>query len=177
MARRILMVIPPEQFRDEELHVPRGIFRDEGWEVETVSTRTGECRGMLGAKETVGQTIDDIHGEEYDALIVVGGMGSPEHLWHNKILHGLVKDFVRQGGVVGSICLSGAVLAKAGVLKGKQATVWEMAESIQSLKEGGATYTGLPVTVDGQIITANGPEAAEEFARSVVQKIRQLQPV
>lgn len=168
MSQQILMIIPPEQFRDEELQVPRKIFQDQGWTVDTVSTQTGMASGMLGARENITQDLSAIAPDTYGAVVVVGGMGSPSFLWQNTQLHSLLNTMATQGKVIASICLSGAVLAIAGLLNGKEATVWEAPESLEALKNGGATYTGQPVTVDGQMITANGPDAAETFAKAIV---------
>lgn len=180
MSRRILMIIAPDQFRDEELLVPRQRFEREGWSVDTVSTRTGESQGMLGAVENVrhdlGYAEEQIRQQAYDAAIVVGGMGSPEYLWNDAQLHGALKQVKEQGRVVAAICLSGAVLAKAGLLNGKRATVWEMPESVAVFKENGVDYTGEPVTVDGNFVTANGPDAAADFAEAVLTRIKALTP-
>lgn len=180
MARKVLMVIAPEQFRDEELQVPRQAFEAQGWHVDTASTQTGVAEGMLGAKENIAKDLNmvepDAQKGAYDAAVVVGGMGSPTHLWDNQQLHRILQAVHQHNKVIASICLSGGVLAKAGLLKGKQATVWEMPESLQALKEGGAQYTGQPVTVDGNIVTANGPEAAQAFANSVIERVNALLP-
>jgi protease I len=174
MSRKILMVIAPDQFRDEELLVPRQAFEAQGWQVDTASTQTGEAKGMLGAVEQVQKDLNAVASQNYDATIVVGGMGSPEYLWNNAELHRILENANQQKKVVAAICLSGAVLAKAGLLNGKQATVWEMPESLEALKAGGADYTGQPVTVDGNIVTANGPDAAAEFAKSVIERVNAL---
>lgn len=175
----ILMVIPPHQFRDEELNTPRQLFVDQGFDVTVASTKTGVADGMLGATETVEHTIDDLKATDFDALVIVGGMGSPEYLWQSDTLCEQVKAMASykttaNGKVLASICLSGAVLGLAGVLNGKRATVYETPESRQALEDNGATFTGQPVTVDGSTITANGPEAASEFAQAI---IKALQPV
>lgn len=180
MSRKVLMIIAPEQFRDEELLVPRQALIDAGWTVDTASTRTGESEGMLGAVENVRYNLNFAQVEAdrgfYDAAIVVGGMGAPGYLWNNAELHRLLQTIAGQNKVVAAICLSGAVLAKAGLLKGKQGTVWEMPESLAALKAGGCEYTGAPVTVDGNIITANGPDAATAFSEAVIARLKVLTP-
>ena len=60
-------------------------------------------------------------------------------------------------------------MAKAGLLKGKKATVFRTADSINELKKGGALISDAPVVVDGEIITGSGPEAAREFGRKIVE--------
>ncbi len=176
MSKRVLMVIAPQDYRDEELNEPREVFRKEGWDVDVVSTKVCKATGMLGATEPVTKTLADITPASYDAVVVVGGMGSPAHLWSNTELYDILKTLDGQGKVVSAICLSGAVLAKAGLLKDKKATVWEMPESLEALKQGGAVYTGEPVTVDGHIVTANGPEAATDFGKAVVAQVKSVVP-
>ncbi|MBX2860140.1 MAG: DJ-1/PfpI family protein [Vampirovibrio sp.] len=176
MTNKILMVIAPDQYRDEELQAPRSVFEDQGWPVETVSTQTGEAKGMLGATETITLTLNDVQSNIYDAVVVVGGMGSPEHLWDNAILHQILQKHQQAGKVVASICLSGAVLAKAGLVQGKKVTVWPDDSAIQVLKDAGADYTAEPLTVDGNLVSANGPEAAQAFGQAVVTQVKTLIP-
>jgi len=176
MPNAVLMIIAPEQFRDEELLVPRQILTDAGYTVDTVSTRTGEATGMLGATETIETTLTTVDTQRYDAAIVVGGMGSLTHLWDNWELHNVLKALANAGKITAAICLSGAVLAKAGLLKGKKATVWPDEAAIQVLKDNGADYTGAPCTVDGNTVTANGPEASRAFGEAILARLKQLTP-
>lgn len=170
-GKRVLLVIAPEQFRDEELLEPKEAFLNEGAEVVIAASRKGEAKGMLGAIAHPDKTLSEVKPEEYDACIVVGGMGSPEHLWNDKTLHTILQSLHKNNKVVAGICLSGAVLANAGVLKGKKATVWAMPESLAALKDGGANYLKEPVVRDGLVITGEGPEAAKKFAHSIIEAI------
>ncbi len=171
MTPRILMVIAPKDFRDEELLVPRKALKEKGWQVDTASTEAGEATGMLGAREVVTLTLADVAIEDYAAIVVVGGMGSPEYLWHNDTLRRYVALAYQQQKVVGAICLSGAVLGLAGILQGKNATVWETPESRAAIEDNGGTFTDKPLTVDCTIVTANGPEAAEAFGDALIASI------
>jgi protease I len=173
-APRILMVIAPKDFRDEELLAPRTAFQAVDWPVDTVSTQTGTAIGMLGATETITQTLDTVDPTEYRAVVVVGGMGSIEYLWHNKTLHSILNVINTQGGVIAGICLSAAVPALAGLAKGKQLTVYETPESVAAITNNGGTYTNEALTVDGRLITANGPEAAEAFGAAIVSALQPL---
>jgi len=180
MDRNILMIIAPERFRDEELIVPKGVFQSQGWAVDVVSTQVGDAIGMFGATEPVEHTIADSLAADacnkYDALVIVGGQGCPDHLCANPDLHGLAVSFQQKGRVIGAICIAGVTLAKAGLLNATKATVWECPESLAAYQEAGAIYTGDPVTADNLIITGNGPAAAEEFARAVAQAVRTTLP-
>lgn len=180
MAKKILMLIAPDQFRDEELLVPRQILSEAGWTVETASTQTGVASGMLGATEAVKFDLAYAQAEAqkqaYEAVIVVGGMGSPEYLWENAQVHQLLQTLNQQHRLIAAICLSGAVLAKAGLLNGKLATVWDSPDALAVFKSHQVSYTGDPVTVDGRFVTANGPEAAEAFAQTILTQLKNLTP-
>jgi protease I len=171
---KVALVIAPDAFRDEELFVPQEMLLEAGAEAIVASTKTGEARGMLGGTARAETNVKDLKNEELDAVIVVGGMGSPEHLWSNAELHTLVQDLHKAGKVVAAICLSGAALANAGILNGKKATVWECPESLEALENGKATYVKQPVVQDGKIITANGPEAAKEFAETLINELSKV---
>jgi protease I len=171
---RVLMIIAPEDFRDEELLEPKHILTEAGAKVTVASTAAGEASGMLGAKVTPDAVVNNVKSADYHAVVVVGGMGSPTHLWNNAHIHQLLKETHAAGRVVGGICLSGAVLANAGVLKGKKATVWATDESLAALSGGGASYVKDHVVHDGNVVTADGPEAATQFGNTLVKALHQL---
>ena len=171
---KVVLVIAPDQFRDEELTTPQKAFLDAGAQVSVASTRLGEAKGMLGGTAHVDVVLSNLHADDIDCAVVVGGMGSPEYLWEDHNLHTLLKNLNSQGKVIGAICLSGAVLARAGVLTGKQATVYPMPESLKALKDGHANYVEQPVVQDGHIITADGPPAASDFAETIIKELAKV---
>lgn len=164
-------MIAPERFRDEELLTPKQALEARGVAVTVASTRPGTATGMLGAVAAVDCTIREADAADYDALAVAGGAGSPAHLWDSERLAALVRAFSGAGKPVAAICLSGAVLARAGVLRGRRATVYPVARAILELKRAGATYVGDPVVVDGPIVTASGPEAAAAFGAALITQL------
>jgi protease I len=171
---KVALVIAPDQFRDEELFTPKELLEEAGATTVLAASKLGDARGMLGGTASPQVLINDLRAEELDAIVVVGGMGSPEYLWNDKDLHKLIVELQKADKVIASICLSGAVLANAGALAGKQATVWEMPESLKALEEGKATYIKKPVVQDGKVITANGPEAANEFSEKIIAELSKI---
>ncbi len=163
---KILMIIAPENFRDEEYLKPKKIFEANGFEVDTASTRTGKAVGMLGTEVEVNKIVYELSPDEYDAVVLVGGIGAQVFFEDEKI-HEFLRTAYEEGKIVAAICISPVTLAKAGLLKGKRATVWPSEAEV--LKKYGAKYTGNAVEVDGNIVTANGPEAAEQFGETIVK--------
>lgn len=175
--RKVLMVVAPKDFRDEELAEPRIVLERAGATVEVASPQSGEALGMLGARIKPDHLLKGRRAAEYDAVVVVGGMGSTAFLWDNPDLHQLLQEMKQAGKVVAGICLSGAALARAGVLQGVKATVYETKDSIAALDKGGAKRVKSDVVVDGRIVTANGPAAARAFGEAVAKTIAETRQV
>jgi len=167
--QKILMIIASQNFRDEELLTPKKIFEKEGFKVTIASSSLNVARGMFGARIKSEVLINNVKVKDYDAVIFVGGTGATEY-FNNPIALKIVQESVRQGKVLGAICIAPRILAEAGVLKGKKATVWK--SEANALKAKGAIYTGEDVTVDGKIITASGPNAAKAFANAILKLLK-----
>jgi len=169
MSNTIAMIIAGEQFRDEELFVPQALFEQQKYAVAIIGKEATVARGMLGGKVKIQRTIEDIHADEFAAIVLVGGSGATV-FWDDISLHTLLKEAYNKRRVIGAECIAPVTLANAGILKGKKATVWS-SESAQ-LIVGGAEYTAEKVTVDGNIVTANGPQAAKAFAQAVLAVLK-----
>ena len=171
--KKIALIIVFKGFMDEEYFIPLQNFNDAGFEVVTVSTSLGTALGFYGGEANVNILMEDLNVEEFDAVVFVGGNGTVKHL-DDPDFHNIAKETVKNGKLLGAICFAPAILAKAGVLAGKKATVWSSntdRRTIKILKEGGAEYADEDVVVDGNIITANGPQSAEKFAKEIVNKL------
>jgi protease I len=166
-SKRIVFVIAPRDFRDEELFGPQDILERDGARTVVASTRTGQCLGMRGGRAVATQLIDTIRAADLDALLIVGGEGAQAHLWPHRRLQEIVREVDAEGGLIGAICLGPGVLARAGVLRGKRATIWPTATALAEIQGGGATYVEEPVTVMDRIITGSGPDAAGRWAEAV----------
>jgi len=167
--KKILMIIASQNFRDEELLIPKKLFEKEGYSVVIAGTSLKPAKGMLGAVVTPQILIDQVKVDEYDAIVFVGGVGAKEY-FNNSIAHKIAKEAVSKNKILAAICIAPRILAEAGVLKGKKATVWVSEEKI--LEEKGANYTGKSVEVDGNIVTGSGPQTAEEFAKIIIKLLK-----
>ncbi|MCL5410688.1 MAG: DJ-1/PfpI family protein [Patescibacteria group bacterium] len=163
--KNILMVVASYDFNETEYSVPRGVFEENGFRVKVASSEKGKCYGVQKTVIDAEFSLRDINVSEFDAVVFIGGEGVEMYFGKEEALN-LVKDFFYAGKLVCAICWAPVVLAKAGILTNKKATVWNGA--VKDLELADATYTAERVTVDGNIVTANGPTAAEEFAEKIV---------
>ncbi len=172
MAKTVALVIAAKTFRDEEYQIPKNILERMGIKVITVSTTLGLAEGKLGLKVQPDILLPELTGKQLDALIFVGGGGSCQY-FEDKTAHELAWNFYNQGKIVGAICIAPVILANAGLLKDRKATVFP--DGSDKLQAGGAIYTGGMVEVDGRIITGCGPEAAEKFGNELVKLLLENQ--
>lgn len=164
-----VLVIAQNGYQDKELAGTQNALLSAGFEVMIASKEEGICMGKFGGTEEAALAIRDVDAVQYDVLAFIGGPGAhaladdPEALL-------LARARINAGKLLGAICIAPMILAVAGVLKGKKATVFnESGEQQKYFIDHGITYTGDPVTVDGLIVTANGPDAAEEFGRTLAE--------
>lgn len=166
---KVLMVIAAQNFRDEEYQQPRNILESAGAGIDVACSSLESSRGMFGLVVKPDLLLEQVKPEDYQAVIFVGGVGSSEY-WDNPTAHQIAQTTFTAGKIVGAICIAPVTLARAGLLKGKKATVWSSEKG--NIQEGGAIYTGKLVEIDGKIITANGPGAAKEFGQAIVQALK-----
>jgi len=160
----VLMVIAPDQFRDEEYSHPKEVLEGLGATVTTASVAPGPCRGKLGMLARATVALSEADPADYDALLLVGGAGASIY-FDDLDAHTLAKEMYASGKVVGAICIAPSILARAGLLRRKNATAF--ASQHDDLVAHGAVWTGAPVQVDGSIVTANGPAAARDFGLAI----------
>ncbi len=165
---RVLMVIAPERFRDEEYREPRAVVEEAGGRVTVAAARPGRARGMLGLEVEPDVILDRVRAEDFDAVVFVGGSGASVY-WDDPTAHALARRAAELGRVVGAICIAPVTLARAGLLRGRRATCWP-AETAR-LQAAGARCTGNQVEEDGLLVTGSGPTAARAFGEALVRAI------
>jgi len=173
-GKKAVMLVAFRDFRDPEYFIPKTILEKAGFETKTASNKSGIALGAEGGEAKINLLLKEVVVDDFDAIIFVGGPGCLEHL-DNEESYRIAKEAMSKNKILASICISPIILAKAGVLKGKRATVWSSSlykKPILDLKNNGAIYEKGPVVIDGNIITANGPKAAEEFGKTIINLVK-----
>ncbi len=168
--KHALFVIAPKEFRDEELFVPQKILKENDINTTIASHKAGTCHGKMGGEVEAVIGLNQVNAEDFDAIIFVGGDGS-QVFRDDPAARLLTKKAAESGKILAAICAAPTILAKAGVLDGKSATVFPDPHYQEILTTAGANLTCGGVEVDGKIITANGPEVVEEFGRKLAELI------
>ena len=167
-GKKVVMVVARKDFQEEELFEPKRIIEQAGGKVVVASSSLNEAKGMLGKTCKPDILVKNVNVDEFDAVVFVGGTGASEY-WNDSKAIAVAKSTAEKGKLLCAICIAPVTLANAGLLNGKKATVWE--GEADKLKAKGANYTGAAVEVDGNLITANGPESAAQFGRAIVNAL------
>jgi len=173
-GKKILLVIAQEQFRDEECFVPKQLFEAAGVKVTVAAESAGTAKGMLGGTIKPDIRVSDARVDDYDAIVIAGGSGSRKYLWDNKALEKLVKEADARKKVVSAICISPVVLARTGVLKGKESTVFKSPDTVSELEKYGAVYLDRDVVVSGSVVTGRDPASANAFGKAVLEALKKV---
>lgn len=165
----ILYVIAYKNFQDEEYFETKKIFEKNEYKTKVSSSIIGEGQGKLGSSVNIELLFSEVDAMEFDAIIFVGGLGSIA-LWDDWRAQGLAKLFLDNKKIVAGIGSGVVIMANAGILKNIDAACQPADES--HVRHGGANISAEKITVSGNIITAEGPKSAKEFANSLIDALK-----
>lgn len=170
--KKAAIIIASENFRDEEYFVTKEVLEKNGIYVTTVCDKT-KAIGKFGGEAFADLLIDDLNVDDFDAIILAGGLGAVK-LLDNEMTYAILKKAVIKKKLIAAICIAPTLLANAGILENKRATVWSTdldKSAIRILQLSDAIYERKSIVEDGNIITAENAEYAQEFGEAIVNKL------
>ncbi|MFT4303071.1 MAG: DJ-1/PfpI family protein [Candidatus Woesearchaeota archaeon] len=165
--KKILIIIAQNGFQEHEYENTKINIEKNNIKVITASPENGIAIGKYKTQIKPDISIKQANQEEYDAIIIIGGPGATLLINNNELLI-LLKQFQDNNKLIAAICIAPTILAKSGILLGKKATVWNE-DNMQSaiLEQQGGIYVKEHIVIDGNIITADGPDAAVDFGKAI----------
>ena len=174
-----MLIVASDGFEEWELFGPRQILRERGAEVVLAAPKLEPIQATVlddpGKTIRPALTIEDARADDFDALILPGGVRNPDHLRTNAAAVQLIKDFAATDKPVAAICHGPWLLVEAGLLRGRTATGWPSIST--DLRNAGATVVDQPVAIAGNIITSRMPDDVEPFTQAVIDLIEQARDV
>lgn len=171
----VILVVAHTNYQPVEYGVTYDVIASNNIHVATVSNKPGVATAKDGSTTVVNYTLDQINPINYQGLFIIGGKGALEHL-NTPVMHELLRQFKALGKPYGAICIAPRILAQAQVLGSVKATGWDKDHELAQIFERyGAQYTRQAVVTDGLIVTAQGPEAAEDFGNAIVRVVQAYQ--
>lgn len=165
-ANTILVFVSQHLFNDQEFEAVTRTIAHSGIYIQVTAPDTGVAVGMNGMMVLPNITLDRVETSDYAGLVLVGGSGTVL-VWTDTLLHERCREFAREGKVVAAIGIAPLVLARAGLLDGRLATVHSDRHAITDLRAHGARYNFKSLVRDGRIVTAAGIDRARDFALTV----------
>jgi protease I len=171
-----VLIVATDGFEEWELFGPRQILQQRGAEVVLASLKVDPIQATVhddpGKTIRPDLTIDDVNPDDFDALILPGGVRNPDHLrLHGNVID-LIRAFAEQEKPVGAICHGPWLLVEADLLRGRTATSWPSIRT--DLRNAGAKVVDRPAVTDGNIVTSRNPDDVEEFTNALVNLIEDM---
>jgi protease I len=164
-------ILAADMFERVELEEPRKALEDAGADVEIVSIHDGEVRGFdhFDPANTVevDRTVEEVSPDDYDALMIPGGVGNPDQLRGDENAVAFVRDFHDAGKPLAVICHGPWMLVESGVVRGKTVTSWPTLQT--DVRNAGGEWVDEEVVVDGNLVTSRKPDDIPAFNEKMLE--------
>jgi protease I len=168
-----VLIVASDGFEESELFGPREILQQRGAEVVLASPKRDPIQATVhddpGKTIRPDLTVDEAHADDFDALILPGGVRNPDHLRLHANAIALIREFDRQGKPIGAICHGPWLLVEADLLRGRTATAWPSIRT--DLRNAGANVVDEPAVTDGNFVTSRNPQDVPAFTDALIDLI------
>lgn len=168
-----VLIVATDGFEEWELFGPRQMLKERGAEVLLASLNLNPIQATVhddpGKTIRPDLTIDDANPDDFDALILPGGVRNPDHLRIHGNVIALIRRFAEQKKPVGAICHGPWLLVEADLVRDRMITSWPSIRT--DLRNAGAKVVDEPAVTDGNIVTSRNPDDVEAFTNAIIDLI------
>ena len=172
LSGKKIAILAADGFEEVELTKPKKALEDAGAKTTVVSIEPGKIQGMNHADKgdtvAVDQTLGDAEPQDFDALMIPGGLMNPDTLRSNEEALEFVRHFFREGKPVAAICHAPWVLIDAGVIRGRTVTSWPAIKT--DVRNAGANWVDREVVVDNGLVTSRKPDDIPAFNEKMIEE-------
>jgi len=165
-------ILVADGFEQVEMTKPRDALEEAGAETKIVSLKSGQIQGMhhadKGDKFDVDLVVADARPEEFDALIIPGGLLNPDALRSNEDALEFARHFFRESKPVAAICHGPQVLISANLVRGRKMTSWPAIQA--DMRNAGARWVDEEVVVDNGLVTSRKPDDIPAFNKKMIEE-------
>src|SRR4051795_1671317 len=167
-----IAILAADMFERVELEEPRKALEAAGAATEVISIHGGEIQGFdhfdPANKVKVDRTVEEVSIDDYDALLIPGGVGNPDQLRGDEDAVAFVRDFAESKKPMAVICHGPWVLVEAGVARGKRLTSWPTLQT--DIRNAGGNWVDEEVVVDDGIVTSRKPDDIPAFNEKMIEQ-------
>ena len=172
LENRRVAILTEEGFEQVELTSPKMALKDAGAIVHVISPKSGKIKAWdktnWGIEVDVDKQLDEVSPDDYDALVLPGGVMNPDKLRQNKDAVAFVTAFLKEGKPVAAICHGPQMLIETGLIKGRKLTSFPSLQT--DLKNAGAEWVDEEVVVDNGLVTSRKPDDLPAFNKKVIEE-------
>lgn len=170
---KMVAILTENGFEEVELTSPKKALEEAGATIHIVSPQKEKVKGWNHDHWTielpVDKNISDAKPEDYDALVIPGGVINPDKLRRNKEAIEFAKDFLETGKPVAAICHGPQLLIETGLLEGRDMTSFFSVKT--DIENAGAHWHDRDVIVDNGLVTSRSPEDLDAFNKKMIEEI------
>ena len=174
LSGKTVLIMATDGFEESELFGPREILIGRGAEVRLASPSLSPIQATVhddpGKVIRPDLTIGEARAEDFDALILPGGVRNPDSLRAMPEAIALIRAFNAAGKPIAAICHGPWLLVEADLLRGRRATAWPSIRT--DLHNAGVSVVDLPAVTDGNIVTSRKPDDVPAFTDALIALIQ-----
>ncbi|HZE83143.1 MAG TPA: type 1 glutamine amidotransferase domain-containing protein [Puia sp.] len=176
-----IAILTEDGFEEIELTSPKKVLEEAGAEVHIISPRTDKVKAWdqdhWSIELPVDRPLDQANAEDYDALMLPGGVLNPDRLRQDRRAVEFAQQFLESGRPVAAICHGPQLLIETGLIEGRKMTSYPSLRT--DLENAGAMWVDEEVVVDNGLVTSRTPKDLEAFNRKMIEEIKEglLSPV
>ena len=172
LKNRRVAILTEEGFEQVELTSPKMELKDAGAIVHVISPKSGKIKAWdktnWGIEVDVDKQLDEVSPDDYDALVLPGGVMNPDKLRQNKEAIAFVTAFLKEGKPIAAICHGPQMLIETGLIKGRKLTSFPSLKT--DLKNAGAKWVDEEVVVDNGLVTSRTPADLIAFNKKMIEE-------
>jgi len=173
LKNKKVAILMTNGFEQSEFEMPYHALKEAGATVEIISLESGKVKGWKdkgwGEEINVDKTVDEVNAEDYDGLVLPGGVMNPDKLRTNLDAVNFAANFLELNKPVAAICHGPWTLIETGMIKGKTMTSWPSLKT--DLKNAGVNWVDKEVVVDHGLVTSRKPSDLDAFCKKMVEEI------
>ena len=173
LSSKKVAILATDGFEESELKSPKEALQNAGAQVHIISPKSGEIKswaeGNWGKKYSVDKQLNEVSADDYNALVLPGGVINPDKLRDNSSAVSFVRDFFKAQKPVAAICHGPQILAEADVVNDRKLTSYSSIKT--DLKNAGANWVDEEVVVDQGLVTSRCPDDLPAFNRKLIEEV------
>src|SRR5260221_6160594 len=173
LSNHKIAILTEEGFEQVELTSPKAALEQAGAQVDVISPKSGKIKAWdninWGIEINVDKKLSEVSPDDYDALVLPGGVLNPDKLRQNKEAVAFVSAFLDEGKPVAAICHGPQMLIETGLIGGRTLTPYPSLQT--DLKNAGAHWIDQEVVVDDGLVTSRSPADLDAFNKKVLEEI------